>query len=311
MDAADSALSITETLVSVKASEGSDTLEPTSLGLEQNYPILKVEDLSVVRSGKTVLEDINLTINKGEFVGLVGPNGSGKSTLLLSILGILNAQKGTIRIYDNKPNSRNVLGKIGWVSQAASNLPRHVKITVHELVMLGTITSMNMLSRTDKARRERVEKAIEMVNLQDVRNVNISRLSGGQRQRAVIARALASEAEFILLDEPLVGVDRNSRNSLLKLLDNLCHDENKTILMVSHDLTTMLQTTHRMIYLEETIKFDGPTDDFPDLISLAGLRGIKHVHEHEHAIDDNGQKIPESISIELEDKEDFVATEED
>ena len=265
---------------------------------EQYYPILQVEDLSVARSGKTVLENINLTIQKGEFVGLVGPNGSGKSTLLLSILGILNAQNGTIRIYDHKPNSRNILGKIGWVSQAASNLPRHVKITVHELVMLGTITSKNMLSRTDKARRERVEKAIEMVDLQDVRDVNISRLSGGQRQRAVIARALASEAEFILLDEPLVGVDRESRNSLLKLLDNLCHDENKTIFMVSHDLTTLLQTTHRMIYLEKSIKFDGPAEEFPDLTSLAGLRGIKHVHDYDDQLDDSSQKAPKSIVIE-------------
>jgi len=85
----------------------------------------------------------------------------------------------------------------------------------------------------------------------------------------------------------------------LKLLDNLCHCENKTILMVSHDLTTMLQTTHRMIYLEESIKFDGPTEDFPDLISLAGLRGIKHVHEHEHELDDNKPEKIESVITEI------------
>ena len=71
------------------------------------------------------------------------------------------------------------------------------------------------------------------------------KLSGGQKQRAVIARALASNADFILLDEPLVGIDRNARNSLLKLLDNLSHDEGKTILMVSHDLAAIRQTAHR------------------------------------------------------------------
>ena len=113
-----------------------------------------------------------------------------------------------------------------------------------------------------------------MVDLEDVQDVDVSRLSGGQRQRAVIARALASESEFILLDEPLVGIDRDSRNSLLKLLDNLCHEENKTILMVSHDLTAIRQTAHRMVFLEETIRFDGPTDQFPDLDVLAELRGI-------------------------------------
>ena len=89
-----------------------------------------------------------------------------------------------------------------------------------------------------------VKKAIEMVDLQDVAHVDVGRLSGGQKQRAVIARALASEAEFILLDEPLVGIDSNTRNSLLKLLDKLCNEQEKTILMVSHDLTEIRQTAH-------------------------------------------------------------------
>jgi zinc transport system ATP-binding protein len=135
-----------------------------------------------------------------------------------------------------------------------------------------------MFSWSDKGRVKRVNEAIKMVGLEDVENVDVSRLSGGQRQRAVIARALATEAEFILLDEPLVGMDREARNSLLKLLDQLCHDSDKTILMVSHDLTAIRQTAHRMIFLEEMIRYDGPTENFPDLESLAGLRGIRPVH---------------------------------
>ena len=121
-----------------------------------------------------------------------------------------------------------------------------------------------------------------MVGLEHEAQNDSTRLTGGQRQRAVIGRALASNAEFILLDEPLVGIDRGSRNSLLKLLDKLCHEEDKTILMVSHDLAAIRQTAHRMIYLEESIRFDGLTDDFPDLTTLAGLRGIEPVHGHGH-----------------------------
>ena len=102
----------------------------------------------------------------------------------------------------------------------------------------------------------------------------------------MIARALASEADFIILDEPLVGIDREARNSLLKLLDELCHDAGKTILMVSHDLAAIRQTAHRMIYLEESIKFDGETSEFPELTEIAELRGIKPVHDesgqHQH-----------------------------
>ena len=121
---------------------------------------------------------------------------------------------------------------------------------------------------------------MRMVGIEELRNTDISKLSGGQKQRAVIARALASNADFILLDEPLVGIDRNSRNSLLKLLDNLCHVEGKTIMMVSHDLAAIRQTAHRMIFLEQKIWFDGSSEQFPDLNELADLRGIQHVHEH-------------------------------
>ena len=164
------------------------------------------------------------------------------------------------------------------MSQAASYLPRQIKLTVRELVKLGTVSGENMFSWSDGS-NEKVSRAIEMVGLEDVENVDVSRLSGGQRQRAVIARALATEAEFILLDEPLVGMDREARNSLLKLLDQLCHDAGKTILMVSHDLTAIRQTAHRMIFLEEKIWFDGPTNLFPDLETLADLRGITPAHD--------------------------------
>ena len=240
--------------------------------------VLDIQNLSVVRSGKVIISDINLGIKKGEFVGLVGPNGSGKTTLLLAALGILKAQSGSVSIYGQRPMSRGLNGKIGWVSQAAANLPKEIRLTVRELVRLGTLNSGNLFWGFG-AGKESVDKAIKMVGLEAVEHVDIARLSGGQRQRAVIARALASNADFILLDEPLVGVDRDSRNSLLKLLDLLCHNEGKTILMISHDLTAIRQTAHRMIYLEESIRFDGPSEDFPDLDKLAGLRGIEPVHK--------------------------------
>ena len=241
--------------------------------------ILEVENLSVIRSGKLVISDIDLKIAKGEFVGIVGPNGSGKTTLLLAILGILKENTGKIQIDGSEPMSRKNDGRISWVSQAASNIPNNLRITVRELVKLGSISSRNMFFPDRKRIDAVVDKAIEMVELKDVEHTDVARLSGGQRQRAVIARALASEAEFIILDEPLVGIDRQARSSLLKLLDDLCHDAGKTILMVSHDLAAIRQTAHRMIYLEESIKFDGITSEFPDLTEIAELRGINPVHD--------------------------------
>ena len=255
--------------------------------------VLEVKDLSVIRSGKLVISDIDLKISKGEFVGIAGPNGSGKTTLLLSILGILEANSGRGRIYGCEPMCRSNDGRISWVSQAASNLPNNLRITVRELVKLGAISSRNMFFPNRNRINSIVDKAIEMVELKDVEHTDVARLSGGQRQRAVIARALASEADFIILDEPLVGIDREARSSLLKLLDGLCHDAGKTILMVSHDLAAILQTAHRMIYLEESIKFDGETSEFPELTEIAELRGIKPVHDESG----KNQQTPELVLI--------------
>ena len=242
-------------------------------------PPLKVEKLSVNRSGQTVLEDVCLTINEGEFVGLVGPNGGGKTTLLLTILCLLKSRKGIIELYGHTKPSGEIFRKLGWVSQHASNLPKNIKLTVKELIQLGTLNSGNMFWRYSTDQNERVDRAIKLADLESVQDRNVSNLSGGQRQRAVIARVLASEADFILLDEPLVGIDRESRNSLLKFLDQLCHEAQKTILMVSHDIAAIQQASHRMIFLEEKIRYDGAADCFPGLAELANLRGIEPVHE--------------------------------
>ena len=241
--------------------------------------VVEITDLSVMRSGTRVIHDINLSISCGEFIGIVGPNGGGKSTLILTILGILKPETGSIKIYGHQPISKNVIGKISWVPQTSLNLPNNVRITVRELVRLGTLKRENFLHFWKK-NHSLIEKTLQLVGLEDIANTPLSSLSGGQRQRALIAKALVSEADIIIMDEPMVGVDRESRNSLLKLLDTLCHKENKTIIMISHDLSTIKQTVHRMIYLEETIRYDGPNSDFPDLSELAELRGINATHEN-------------------------------
>ena len=137
--------------------------------MTQTTPILEIKDLSVSRGGKVVLYEVDLTVRKGEFIGLVGPNGSGKSTLLLAILGVLNPQNGTIDLYGHKPMSRNTHGRIGWVSQAAAVMPKNVRITVRELIRLGTLNSKNMFFRRKSVHREKVDAAIKMVGWKRLR----------------------------------------------------------------------------------------------------------------------------------------------
>lgn len=257
---------------------------------DEGEVIIQATDLSVSRGGTIVLDNINLEIRKGDFVALVGPNGSGKTTLVMAILGLLQPTRGTVKIMGQDSKKIKFDGKIGWVSQAAANLPKNIRITVRELVTLGVLSTKSLLPfrGNRKETRKKVDEALRIVGLQNLADVDIYRLSGGQRQRAVIGRALASNPEVLVFDEPLVGVDRESRNSLLTLLDELCHKENKTLLMVSHDLPAIRQSAHRVIYLDLVhlkdccsggIHYDGPTDEFPDLVGLAALRGIRNVHE--------------------------------
>ena len=259
-------------------------------------PLLFVKDVSVRRNKTDVIKDVNLKIYPGEFVGIVGPNGGGKSTLIQTILGVLKHHTGGILLSGHEPLSQGVFGKVAWVSQAAANLPKNVRLTVRELVSLGVLNHTNWwnwflpnrvasylfwpykIKDKGRARLIKIEDAIEMVGLSHLAHRDVNQLSGGERQRAVIARALASEADLLLLDEPLVGMDRASRSSLLKLLDRFCHEQNKTIVMISHDIGAMLQTAHRLVYLEETIWFDGPPANFPSLEELALMRGIEDVH---------------------------------
>ena len=200
-------------------------------------PLLFVKDVSVRRNKTDVIKDVNLKIYPGEFVGIVGPNGGGKSTLIQTILGVLKHHTGGILLSGHEPLSQGVFGKVAWVSQAAANLPKNVRLTVRELVSLGVLNHKNWwnwflpnrvaslllgpykIGDMGRARPLKIEDAIEMVGLSHLAHRDVNQLSGGERQRAVIARALASEADLLLLDEPLVGMDRASRSSLLKLLD--------------------------------------------------------------------------------------------
>ena len=258
--------------------------------------ILRVSNLSVNRSGNEVIHDINLTITCGEFVGIVGPNGGGKSTLMLTILGILTPRTGSVKIYDLAPMSKQTLGKVGWVPQAATNLPQNLQITVKEFIQLGTLSPKSLFQLSNKE-REKVQKIIETIGLDEYANTRISNLSGGQKQRAAIGKALASDADLLLMDEPMVGVDGESRNSIMRLLDGLCHNQNKTIVMISHDLASIKRTVHRMVYLEQKIRYDGPTQTFPDLSDLAELRGIEPTHPELDTLNPNETNSEEIINI--------------
>ena len=207
---------------------------------------LVIENLSVKRSNKPVLDNISLTINCGEFVGLVGPNGGGKTTLLLTILGILRPSGGSIELYGYNSPPQQIFRKIGWVSQHASNIPKNIKITVRELVQLGTLNNSNMFSRISDDQNNRVEKAIERLGLTGVSDSNVSKLSGGQRQRVSIARTLIMKPKFVVCDEPTSMLDVSIRISIMDLMLNLAKDLEVSYLYITHDLAVARYMCNRI-----------------------------------------------------------------
>lgn len=242
-------------------------------------PLISIKGLKVHRGGALVLDDINLDIHKGDFVGVVGPNGSGKSTLLLTIIGQLQPTEGRILVFDESPGSVATSGRLAWVSQAASNLPQNLRITVRELVSLGTLTLSNMIRPNRVERKKRVNDAIRMVGMEDLADRDIRHMSGGQRQRAVVARGLASNAEILILDEPLVGVDRESRKDFLRFLEGLSRNEGKTLLMVTHDHTAIRRCTHCAVCIDGNVRFADGIKTQPNPILLSGLNGISNLNE--------------------------------
>ena len=269
--------------------------------MKTGEPIISVKDLKVQRGGAVVLEGVNLDIHEGDFVGLSGPNGSGKSTLLMTIIGELEPAGGSVKVYGAAPGSKASQGRLAWVSQAAAQLPTNLRISVRELVALGAMKPRNvspfanspLLDFIDtvllgslsyfiigalglvgigrQEQRERVEKAIQLVGLEDVAERDVNRLSGGQKQRAVVARGLATEADVLILDEPLAGVDRASRDDFLRLLDRLCREEGKTLLMVTHDQTAIHQCSHCAICIDGNVQFDDDHTSAPAVLQVESL----------------------------------------
>ena len=164
--------------------------------------------------------------------------------------------------------------------QAATNIPDHLRITVKEFIRLGLLNLRNCILPLSKSNKFKVDKIIETVGLTSYANTRLTRLSGGQRQRAAIGKALASNSDLLLMDEPMVGVDMESRKSILALLSKLCQEQNKTIVMISHDLASIKKTVNRMVYLENTIWFDGVSSDFPELSTLIDLRENNQLESH-------------------------------
>ncbi|MFT9849703.1 metal ABC transporter ATP-binding protein [Aneurinibacillus sp. REN35] len=247
--------------------------------------ILDVQHVSHRYGNKHVLEDISFQLHQGEMMGLVGPNGSGKSTLLKIILGALPAQKGQVNWFGKPLHKFMQWPRIGYVSQKANSFNTGFPATVFEVVMMGLTSKIGLFRRPGKKDKERVKEAIATVGMDAFENQNIGRLSGGQQQRVFIARALVSDPDVLILDEPTVGVDAQSEAQFYELLKKLNEERRISIILVSHDLGAVSTKMHSIACLNHRLHFHGRAEEFerlrPELL-LKSYGHDVHILHHDH-----------------------------
>ncbi len=206
---------------------------------------------------------IDLTVGEGDFLGIIGPNAGGKTTLLKVMLGLVQPDRGEVRIFGRPP--REARGLIGYVPQYA-RFDADFPISVAETVGMGRLVPRKR--RTSRARdRELVSQALDTVELSDVASVRVGRLSGGQLQRALIARALASEPKVLLLDEPTASLDTNIGRSVYQLLDRLADEI--PIVLVSHDIGVISRTVRTIACLNIRLHYHHSRELTPEMVDAA------------------------------------------
>jgi manganese/iron transport system ATP-binding protein len=233
---------------------------------QPDKPILDVAHLSAHYEGREALKDITFHLHAGERVAVVGPNGAGKSTLFKIVAGVLRPTSGEVSIFGSVPG-RHVC--IGYVPQR-SHVDWQFPVSVADVVMMGRIAKLGLFGWPRKHDWDFVLTALETVGIANLGKRQISQLSGGQQQRMFIARALAQEAELILMDEPLSGLDTPSQEGLLSLLGEL-QRKKVTVMIATHDLEQAAQYFDRIMLLNHKIIAFGPAANVlkPDILLLA------------------------------------------
>jgi manganese/iron transport system ATP-binding protein len=213
-----------------------------------DQPILDVHRLSVRYNGHPALEDVTFHLHAGERVAVVGPNGAGKSTLFKVVAGVLPPGKGSVNIFGTTPRGHVCIAYIPQRSQVDWNFP----VNVADVVMMGRIAKLGPLGWPKKRDWDRVHESLQIVELDTLAKRQIGELSGGQQQRMFIARALAQEAELMLMDEPLSGLDAPSQKSILSLLDEL-QRQNVTVMVATHDLEQAAEYFDRIMLINRRL----------------------------------------------------------
>ena len=251
---------------------------------------IEIRDLSVAYNRRVAVEGVTLSVPRRAMVGVVGPNGGGKSTLIKAVLGLVPKQRGEVEILGH-PVDRRARRLIGYVPQR-EDVDWNFPVSAFDVVMMGRVPSMKLLRRPTARDRELVWEALRTVGMEKLADTRIGEFSGGQQQRIFLARALAQEAEVLLLDEPVSGVDAPSQHEIFDLLRGL-QEAGKTVIVTTHDLSCVAERFDLALLLNRRlVAFGRPKEVFtPELLNetyQSHLMLLK-VGDRTVAIEDGGQ----------------------
>jgi manganese/iron transport system ATP-binding protein len=257
---------------------------------------LELKDVSVRYGTRTALDDVSLAVKPGRRVAVVGPNGAGKSTLFNLLAGVRSPDRGRVLIHGHRPERHVCIAYVTQSSQVDWNFP----VSVRDVVMMGRVGEIGLLRQPAAADRQLVQSSLEEVEMSHLAARQIGELSGGQKQRMFIARALAQEADLMLLDEPLAGLDLQSQDKIFSLLDTLS-EQGVTLLFATHDLNLARERFERILLLNRKLVAYGAPEDVLTSANLSaaygghmqvldtaegpvaiGDMGGHHEHSHEH-----------------------------
>ena len=219
------------------------------------HPLIQITELSASYDNKTVLSHINLTVYEQDFLGVIGPNGGGKTTLVKSILGLHRPDKGQIRFFREGKETPEI--NMGYLPQYNS-IDKKFPISVYEVVLSGLSKQKSLFKRYSKEQHEQVREIIDRMGLEGCENRAIGQLSGGQLQRAMLGRALVSNPEVVILDEPNTYIDKRFEAKLYELLEEI--NRERAIILVSHDIGTVLQNVKTIACVNETLDYHPDTE---------------------------------------------------
>ena len=248
--------------------------------------IFDLKNLNFNVNGQTILSNISLEIFSGQYIAIIGPNGGGKTTLIRMLLGLEKPSSGEIRIFGKKLKNFKEWHKIGYVPQRASHVDSSFPATVLDIVKMGRASQRKLFSTFSQEDKNLVHDAMLKMDVLDLTDKMIGTLSGGQRQRVMIARALASKPEILILDEPNTGVDMLSQKSFYALLRKLNKEDNITIVFITHDIGVIADDIARLFTInQKAIICNNPkqTLSCEEMSELYGIEAhLLHNHKHEH-----------------------------